>query len=153
MSEAAVRHETVRVERSFSAPAERVFQAWSDPDQLRVWYSPGPPDWIIKVLEHDFRVGGRKRVAFGPPDDSYVEDCVYADIVPNERICFAMTVAHGDERLTASMVTVEIQGRDAGSQLVVTDQMAILDGSDSAAAREEGWEATVDKLVDLLGRA
>ena len=58
-----------------------------------------------------------------------------------------MTILRGQAPITTSMVTVELFDRGARTELVVTDQLAILDGGDTAAGREHGWGETLDKLV------
>jgi uncharacterized protein YndB with AHSA1/START domain len=88
---------------------------------------------------------------FGPPDETFVEDCHYVDIVPNRRLCYAMTITRGNTRLTVSMVTVELAPRGARCEVKVTDQLAILDGGDTARARERGWGETLDKLASAVG--
>ena len=151
MGEPSTRHDTVVVRRSFTADAERLFRAWSDPKLLARWHTPGDASWTVKSLDHDFRVGGRRRMSFGPPQDElYLEDCRYEDIVRARRICYAMTIARGETRITTSMVTVEIHPKSAGCDLVVTDQLAILDGGDTAKDRERGWGETLDRLPAVL---
>jgi uncharacterized protein YndB with AHSA1/START domain len=146
-------HDTVVVQRSYAAPAARVFGAWSDAAALARWYVPGDGTWCSKILAHDFRRGGLKKLEFGPPGEQYTEDCRYEDIVEDRRICFAMTILRGGTPLTTSMVTVELFERGARTELRVTDQIAILDGADTAAGRERGWGETLDKLVRELTRS
>jgi uncharacterized protein YndB with AHSA1/START domain len=144
-------HDTVVVRRSYDAPAARVFAAWSDAAALQRWYVPGDGSWSSKILTHEFRRGGAKRLEFGPPGGpTYTEDCRYEDIVPERRICFAMTILRAGVPITTSMVTVELVARGARTDTVVTDQIAILDGGDTAAAREHGWGETLDKLARVL---
>lgn len=139
MNEPVTRHDTIVVRRSFDASVARVFRAWAEPNYLARWHTPGDAIWTVKTMDHDFRVGGRRRMKFGPPtDEQYYEDCRYEDIVDDRRICYAMTVARGETRITTSMVTVEITPTPAGTQLTVTDQIAILDGGDTAKDRERG---------------
>jgi hypothetical protein len=79
---------------------------------------------------------------FGPADQTFVEDCHYVDIVPERRICYAMTISRGDTRITVSMVTVELASHGRRCDVRVTDQLAILDGGDTARDRERGWRDT-----------
>ena len=44
-------------ERSYNAPREAVWQAWTEADRLRVWW--GPPKTTVAECEIDLRVGGR----------------------------------------------------------------------------------------------
>lgn len=47
-------------ERRYTAPVEAVWQAWTDPDQLRQWW--GPEKTSIPECEVELRVGGTIRV-------------------------------------------------------------------------------------------
>jgi len=154
VNEPVTRHDTIVVRRNFAASAPRVFRAWSEPKCLARWHTPGDATWTVKTMDHDFRIGGRRRMMFGPPtDEQYIEDCRYEDIVPDRRICYAMTIARGETRITTSMVTVEIVPMSAGTELTVTDQIAILDGGDTAKDRERGWGETLDRLPAVLREA
>jgi uncharacterized protein YndB with AHSA1/START domain len=151
MSDRSVSHDTVVVRRLYDAAAGRVYRAWTDPVLLEQWYVPGDAQWPAKMVAHDFRVGGEKRITFGPPGETFVEDCHYVDIVPERRICYAMSIARGSVRITVSMVTVEFAPQGNRCEVRVTDQMAMLDGGDTAADRERGWGETLDKLPAAIG--
>ena len=153
MTEISTSHHTVVVKRSYDAPAARVFAAWRTGEALQRWYVPGDDGWRSKILAHEFRVGGAKRLSFGPPGDvQYLEDCRYEDIVEDRRICFVMTILRGAERITTSMVTVELFARGKGTAVTVTDQLTILNEGDTAGDRERGWGETMDKLPAELAR-
>jgi uncharacterized protein YndB with AHSA1/START domain len=47
----------VNFERIYNAPVEKVWQAWTDPQQLKKWW--GPDNVTIPECEIDLRVGGR----------------------------------------------------------------------------------------------
>lgn len=47
---------TLTVERVFNAPRERVWQAWTNADQLAQWW--GPRGWETTVKEFEFKPGG-----------------------------------------------------------------------------------------------
>jgi uncharacterized protein YndB with AHSA1/START domain len=48
---------TMTIDAEFEAPAERVWQLWSDPRQLERWW--GPPTYPATVTAHDLKPGGR----------------------------------------------------------------------------------------------
>ena len=62
----------VRIERTFAAPAEDVFDAWTSPEVMRRWLHPGP-DWATPEAEVDLRVGGKVRVVMRRPDGSEIQ--------------------------------------------------------------------------------
>jgi uncharacterized protein YndB with AHSA1/START domain len=154
MRQVTTSHHTVIVRRSYDAAPRRVFAAWRSGEALQRWYVPGDGSWRCKILAHEFRVGGAKQLSFGAPGEvQFFEDCRYEDIVEDQRICFAMTISRGNQRITTSMVTVELEARGSGTSLSVTDQLVVLDGGDSSGDREHGWGETLDKLPAELARA
>jgi uncharacterized protein YndB with AHSA1/START domain len=151
MSEVKTTHHTVVVRRSYEAEVSDVYAAWADATALEHWHMPGDKTWTSKIESHEFRVGGRRLFSFGPPGGPrYREDCRYEDIVAERRLCYAMTIMNEGVRITTSMVTVEFEPRGDRADLVVTDQLVILDGGDSAGDRERGWGETLDKLTPYL---
>lgn len=57
----------VHVVREFDAPIERVWAAWTRPDDLRAWW--GPMGFTCPRAEADIRVGGRIFVTMRAPDE------------------------------------------------------------------------------------
>ena len=154
MSEVATSHHTIELKRTYPAAAKAVFAAWRDPAGLARWYMPGDASWSSRIEVHEFRVGGRKLLHFGPKGaPPYFEDCRYEDIVDDRRVCYSMTVGQQGRRITTSMVSVVLAPRGGSStDVTVTDQLVILDGGDSAPERERGWGETLDKLTLELAR-
>ena len=153
MTNITTTHHTVVVTHLYDAPPARVFAAWRDAAALARWYVPGDGTWSSRIVEHDFRVGGRKHLTFGPKaGPRYSEDCRYEDIIDGKRLCFSMTIANETARVSTSMVTVEFLASGARTDLKVTDQVAILDGRDKPKDREQGWHETLTKLTAELAR-
>lgn len=48
----------VKVERSFKAPRDLVYKAYTTPELVKRWLL-GPPGWAMPVCEMDVRVGGK----------------------------------------------------------------------------------------------
>jgi uncharacterized protein YndB with AHSA1/START domain len=47
----------LRIERTFAAPAQAVFEAWTSVEVLRRWWH-AEHDWETPIAEVDLRVGG-----------------------------------------------------------------------------------------------
>ncbi len=58
----------LRIARTFDAPVERVFAAWTSPEVLRRWLY-GMPGWETPTAEVDLRVGGTIRIVMRDPSD------------------------------------------------------------------------------------
>jgi uncharacterized protein YndB with AHSA1/START domain len=59
------RDRILRIERTFQAPIEKVFDAWTDEDVLRRWLH-ADPRWDTPVAEVDLGVGGQIRIVMQP---------------------------------------------------------------------------------------
>ena len=78
----------VEVTRVFDAPVEQVWQAWSEPEQVKRWW--GPTGFTCPLAEMDFRVGGTSLVCMRAPAEFGGQDMyntwTYVDIVPGQRL-------------------------------------------------------------------
>ena len=152
MTGRSVNHATFTLERTYDASPRQVFAAWSTPEALLRWGSPGE-GWEVAYERFDFRPGGGDVSRFGPKGgEAYVNETQYMDIVPDARIVSAGTMTHGDKRLFAGLLTVEFHAKGAGCRLVMTEQGAFLDGHDLPENHEAGWNAMLDNLTEELKR-
>jgi uncharacterized protein YndB with AHSA1/START domain len=73
--------------RLIAAPRERVFEAFSDPDQLVKWW--GPNGFTNTNKKFEFREGGEWHLAMHGPDGvDYRNESVFLTVDPPERIVF-----------------------------------------------------------------
>jgi uncharacterized protein YndB with AHSA1/START domain len=140
-------HSTFRLERYYQATPARVFDAFADTAAKRRWLVESEG---FEVFEHDadFRVGGREfsRFRFGE-SPHIINETIYQDIVPDQRIVFCYRMAMGGVPMSASLTTVELTSQDSGTLLTLTEQGAYLDGSDDGTGREEGTRGLLDNLA------
>ena len=148
MTEHSVTHATFVLERLYDASPARVFKAFSDPAARDRWFVKSD-GWPIAEYTFDFRVGGRETGRFSPDGTTLIyNDTVYQDIVPDNRMVFAYTMTIGENRISASLATVELKPEGSKTRLVFTEQGAFLDGLDKVADREKGWR----EILAHLGR-
>lgn len=75
---------TVSVNRSFAAPRDLVWAAWTTPELLDLWWAPRP--WHTQTKSMDFREGGRWLYAMvGPAGERHWCRADYESIIPLER--------------------------------------------------------------------
>jgi uncharacterized protein YndB with AHSA1/START domain len=76
---------TLTIERTFNAPVELVWKAWTDSNHIVKWW--GPKGMDIEVVSHDFRVGGSWKYIMPMPDgSSFTSEGTYLEIIEQEKI-------------------------------------------------------------------
>lgn len=141
--------QTVLITRVFDAPRDRVFRAWTDPDQVAAWFGPehmeSPRDRILI----DLRVGGRYEITMVPRGGGG-EFSIGYEIV--ELVEPELIVLRSDPMPAAGMhepTIVRVEFHDHGAKT----RMTLSDGPLPSAGRghaEVGWNAALDKLAASL---
>ena len=152
MTDHSVDHGSFTLERTYTAPPQRVFAAWANHAEKNRWFGEGD-DFLTTtdVYALDFRVGGEERLLGTVPSGrKFLYDARYLDIVEDARIITSYEVSVDDRRISVSLMTVEFNAVADGTRLVVTEQGAFLDRLDTNAQREEGARDSLDKLGKYL---
>jgi len=75
------------ITRTFDAPRELVWEAWTRPEHVAKWW--GPKGFTTTIEEFDLRPGGRfKHMMHGPDGTDYPNLSVFREVVPFERIVY-----------------------------------------------------------------
>jgi uncharacterized protein YndB with AHSA1/START domain len=153
MPERSVTHATFRIERVYDASPVEVFAAYADPVARRRWFVEGE-GWDIESCHLDFRQGETEHSTFRFRGGPLVRnETTYFDIVDNERFVFAYTMVVGENRISASLGTVELIPEGNRTRHVYTEQGAYLDGYDKVEQREEGCRQLYEALAQELARS
>lgn len=150
MTDRSVTHATFTLERRYRASPARVFRAFADFEEKRKWFG-SPPGWRQMEAHMDFRVGGREVNACGP-EGGFVStfNSLYQDIVTNERIVYTYEMLIDGARISVSLATFEFRPDGNGTELVLTEQGAYLDGADTPDQRQAGTVSILDALGQHL---
>jgi uncharacterized protein YndB with AHSA1/START domain len=146
----------VRLQRTISAPPERVYRAWLDPELLSRWMAPG--SLTVTRAEVDERVGGRYRIwQSGPEGQAGGFEAELLELVPAERIVLRWGFV-GPDRLAGptfdSLLTVTLREAPGGAtELTLVHERldALRDALPEVADKVGvGWELALDKLAEAL---
>lgn len=152
----AITHETFTLKKIIAAPPARVFAAWADPEQKRKWFvEDDSENWETLDYTMDFRVGGREYGRFvllakTPAEGEHVNETVFLDIAPDQRIVFAYTMALNGRIHSASLATVRFTEAGTGTRVSYTEQGAFYDKGDGVAGRKAGWTSILNALAAYL---
>lgn len=126
------------LERTFDAPPEKVFKAWTDPEILKQWFAPKP--WSITQAKVDLRPGGVFQIVMRSPDgQEFPNSGVFLEVVSNRRI------------ITTDALTPD--WKPAGQPFMVSrvDFEPTADGRTKYTATASHWNAATKKQHEEMG--
>jgi uncharacterized protein YndB with AHSA1/START domain len=137
----------LHLEKMLSAPPERVFGAFTDPEQLRQWW--GPAGFTVQSLQFDVVEGRVYRITMQPPEGDvfHIRGTFHAVEAPRSLV-FTFIYEEPDPDDQETLVTLRLDPVDAGTRLVLDQQPF------KTAARLElhrdGWSDTLKRLEQSL---
>jgi uncharacterized protein YndB with AHSA1/START domain len=137
---------TLRIERSYRAPAEAVFEAWTSEEVLRRWWYT-EDGYRTSEAEVDLRVGGAVRVVMRDPskDAEYGGGGTYTEVEPPSRLAFTWT---WDDDPTPTLIEIDFSETDGITK--VTFSPSGLWDEEAVRSHEDGWGKLFDRLEGIL---
>jgi uncharacterized protein YndB with AHSA1/START domain len=103
-----VNRPSLTLKRRLNAAPEKVYAAWTNPQQIARWFGPLSVKAGTGQASIDARIGGRYRIGFTNEDGEHHEvGGVYREMVPNRRLVFSWAWHSTPER--ESLVTVTLK--------------------------------------------
>jgi len=136
----------VRIERTFGAAAETVFDAWTSPEVMRRWFHCYP-DWETPEAEADLRVGGRIRVVMRRPDgrESWAEGEFKVIDRPHRLV---MSWTFGEDPTNQQLI--ELSFSESGGSTTVVMLNTGIATDQRRGSQEVGWHGCLDQLERVL---
>ena len=132
----------LQVRRVIKAPRERVFEAWTTPEELKRWHAPGP--LTVSLAEIDATPGGKYRIHMRQPDGvEHKVSGVYREVDPPKRLVYTWGW-DGDHPVKNSVVTIDFIERGNSTEVVLTHDG--FPAGDERDNHEKGWTSILDKL-------
>jgi len=130
----------VSITRELTAPLDRVWSAFTDPDALVHWFWPEAFNTTVSL---DPRAGGRYRIqATGRQMGISGE---YHEVTPPHRLVFTWQWDGEDEQ---SLVTVELSPHHGGTRLAIRHELLASEADRTNHA--QGWHDCLDRLPGWL---
>ncbi|WP_020501310.1 SRPBCC family protein [Sciscionella marina] len=138
--------------RTFDAPRELVFDAWTDPEQMTHWWGPKELTTPRETISIDLREGGRWSVRMVHPPSGYVcpQGGLYREIDRPERLVFTWGIGE-DEFTDRSVVTIELAEVDGRTRM--TFHQIGLASDEERENVTGGWSECLDKFAEYIERA
>jgi uncharacterized protein YndB with AHSA1/START domain len=136
----------VRIERTFAAPADEVFDAWTDPEVMRRWFHCDP-DWDTPVAEVVLRVGGKVRIVMRKPDGTEAGAHGEYMVIDRPRR-LVMTWTFDDDPTNQQLIELTFfESAGSTTVLMVNSDISTDERRD---AQDEGWQGCLDQLERLV---
>ena len=150
--EEAAKYKPLTLKRTYDAPRELVWQAWTDPEQFAKWWSPD--GFSIPICEMDITPGGAIRVEMEGPDGTrYPSKGVVKEAVEPERLSVLNAVLDKDGNTIFEVLqSVELIEKDGKTDLTVTNEVvtATPEAAPYLGGQEPGLTQALGKLERVL---
>ena len=140
------RGHVLRIQRTFAASAQDVFDVWTSPEVMRRWFHCAP-DWETPVAEVDLRVGGKVRVVMRKPDGKDAEAQGKYTLIDRPRR-LAMSWTFGDD--PSNMQLIELTFAEAEGSTTVLMVNSGISTDERRDGQEWGWRGCLDVLELVL---
>ncbi|HEY6153967.1 MAG TPA: SRPBCC domain-containing protein [Candidatus Udaeobacter sp.] len=141
---------SLEIVRFINVPADRVYEAWTDPAQLRQWF--GPENVRTRNITADVRVGGKYRWDLTSPEGEEMSAFgEYKELVPGKKIFF--TWRWDDDEAwenRTSVVTIKLFERPGGTELRFRHEQ--LPSEESRDRHNDGWNSLLDRLEQFFSK-
>lgn len=135
---------SLEIRRVIKAPRDRVYAAWTDPEQLRQWF--GPENVRTREIVAQTWVGGKFRWdLINPEGEEMTVEGEYRELQRGRKIVFTWQW-QDDENWENhnSIVTIELADAADGTEVRLLHER--LPSEDSRDRHNEGWTSLLNKL-------
>lgn len=138
--------------REFSAPIERVFEAWTNADMLAKWF--GPEGFSVTHAEIDLTVGGHYDIEIRSTEGHSIRHFGrYVEIFAPHKLVFTWILGDQDckgskGRCADTLVTVEFNSVGQSTQVTLTHEC--LPDQAACDGHEFGWTSSFKSLAQFL---
>jgi uncharacterized protein YndB with AHSA1/START domain len=145
------------LKRTFDAPRELVFKAWTDPSLISKWW--GPTDFTTPISEVEPRLGGKLYIVMhGPKGSDFDLDLpvtgVFQEFDPPRRLVFTNEALHDDKGDPQLSTICTVTFGEASGKTEMTLHIVLVKSTPASAAAwagaEMGWNQSLDKLTGFV---
>jgi uncharacterized protein YndB with AHSA1/START domain len=138
----------VRVSRTFHAPREIVFNAWSSAEHVKRWFAP--TGYTVPQATVEMCAGGAFEVLMRAPDGAeHFARGTFVEVSRCDRLTLDLVVEDAKRHaLFRAYTEAEFADVVGGTKLVVTQTYTVIDPAAAwmAQGAPQGWSQTLDKL-------
>ena len=148
----------VEFERTYNAPVEKVWQAWTSPEMLKQWW--GPDNVTIPECEIDLRVGGRLYIVMEATEamgeykgTRWPMEAKFTAVEPNSKLVYeAKAWTEGDQEGTMLEQVQEIVFKEEAGKTKMTLKVTLNKIGPKAGMAVEGMKWGFNQQFDKLNK-
>ncbi len=136
----------IEASKQFEVPIEKLFKAWSDPEQLKKWWRPMGSQ-LIEVT-NELKVGGNLQYVFDK--NTFTISGKYEVVKENEKLVYSWSweFSENPEANANYKLSITFSSKDNGSEIrVVQEDMK---NDENLHPNQEGWEKGLSDLEHFL---
>lgn len=138
---------TLDLNRALPAAASRVFEAFTDPNELARWW--GPEDFSVPSLDFDPRPGQSYRIEMRPPEgDVFYLTGEFRVVDPPSRLAYTFRWEDPDPDDVETLVDLSFRDLGESTQVVLTQGPFKTEAR--RALHRDGWTDSFNKLEALM---
>lgn len=139
------------LERVVDVPRELVWEAWTQPEHVKVWFCPRP--WSVTECEIDLRPGGMFRTVMCSPEGNQFPNVgCFLEVVPNQRLVWTDALLPGyrpsEEPFMTGIIQLESQGTSTKYTAIALHRDEEGRKRHEAMGFADGWGKALDQLVE-----
>ncbi len=142
--------QVLRLERRFEAAPERVFDAFTKPEQLKQWW--GPEGFTTPKAKLDVRAGGAYAIDMkAPSGEIYRVRGTFRTVERPKRLVYTWAWQEGSYADLPTLVTLEFLAKGKGTLLRITHEG--MTTAEMVDDHKGGWSSTLERLAAMLAAA
>jgi len=143
--------------RVLDAPLERVWRAWTDPQELQKWW--GPRGVTNPVCTWEARAGGKIDIVMLAGEElgnlkgsEWPMNGTFQEVTPPNKLVYTSSAIMNNKSIIESTNTVTLEEHDGKTKLTfhIVITKATPEAEGPLAGMETGWNQAIDKLTENL---
>ena len=138
----------LQIKRTYEAPRERVFRAWTDPERLMKWFCP--EGYENPGADVDLRVDGKYKIQMRklPDGNPFAVGGRYLEVTEPSRLVFTWQWEGNDLPTADTVVTVELEETNGITELTLTHER--FPDEEMRDKHDKGWCSCLDRFAGTL---
>lgn len=143
----------LRIERVLPATPDEVFDAYTDPEKQKIWFSILDEEPGIVEIDVDLRVGGTQTAVWGPDRDTlFRETQTFLEIDRPRRLVTESTGSSPDGATMTTRIEISFEPHGEGETLMTVWQSGFPTPDMRDFFQTMAWQGALDRITAYLLR-